>query len=472
MDERLKEIAARLAELPDEMRSINEADEFDAEAFEARTAEFNELRAEETRLRQIDEVRQAALAAGDSLPTGDSRDARNNPIPGVKSNDPFDLSDVRMFGPGVAAELRGRAMSAVEDTERAGYELTPDQAERLDWLLRSKDDKNGTIAKLVIGTGSNAYKGAFVKYLRGASSQWSAEERDAVERAMSLTDGSGGFAVPFPIDPTLIITGAGSTNPFRQISRVEPITTDSWQGVSAGATAFSFDAEATAVSDDTSTFVQPSVPVHKAQGYVPASIEIVGDYPGLAADLQRLMSEGRDDLEATAFATGTGTNQPTGIVTAIDGAANDINTATADVLAVADIYTVQNTLGDKYQNNASWVMNKAILNDVRQFGTSNNYHGFTVDLSDGSPTQLLGNPVYKSSAMDSSQTATATNHLIVYGDFRNYVIADRVGFSIEFIPHLFNGATPSVPTGQRAWYAWWRVGADSVNDAAFVLLDA
>jgi predicted phage gp36 major capsid-like protein len=30
--------------------------------------------------------------------------------------------------------------------------------------------------------------------------------------------------------------------------------------------------------------------------------------------------------------------------------------------------------------------------------------------------------------------------------------------------------TTGTPTGQRAWFAWARVGADSINDLAFRML--
>ena len=56
------------------------------------------------------------------------------------------------------------------------------------------------------------------------------------------------------------------------------------------------------------------------------------------------------------------------------------------------------------------------------------------------------------------------------GDFSNgYVVADRVGTTIEFIPHLFG--TSGRPTGQRGFYMFARVGADSVADGAFRCLN-
>jgi predicted phage gp36 major capsid-like protein len=42
--------------------------------------------------------------------------------------------------------------------------------------------------------------------------------------------------------------------------------------------------------------------------------------------------------------------------------------------------------------------------------------------------------------------------------------------TVEFIPHLLHTSN-NRPSGQRGWYAHYRVGADSVNDAAFKLLN-
>ena len=87
------------------------------------------------------------------------------------------------------------------------------------------------------------------------------------------------------------------------------------------------------------------------------------------------------------------------------------------------------------------------------------------------PAQLLGRPVGEAEAMDGAidAAATADNFVLAFGNFDNYVIADRVGMSIEFIPHLF-GANQR-PTGQRGWYAYYRVGANVVDPGAFKVLN-
>jgi len=86
------------------------------------------------------------------------------------------------------------------------------------------------------------------------------------------------------------------------------------------------------------------------------------------------------------------------------------------------------------------------------------------------PALLMGRNAYEAEAMDGTITALADNLILVFGDFENYVIADRIGMTVEFIPHLLH-VTTNRPSGQRGWYAYFRVGADSVNDGGFRILN-
>jgi len=53
--------------------------------------------------------------------------------------------------------------------------------------------------------------------------------------------------------------------------------------------------------------------------------------------------------------------------------------------------------------------------------------------------------------MDGTLNAATADYALISGDFQQYVILDRVGATIEFIPHLF-GATGRRPTGQPGFY--------------------
>ena len=61
------------------------------------------------------------------------------------------------------------------------------------------------------------------------------------------------------------------------------------------------------------------------------------------------------------------------------------------------------------------------------------------------PPTLLGRPAHELSTMDGTIDAGQDNAIGIYGDWSNYVITQRVGSSVELIPHLF-GANRR-PTG-------------------------
>jgi len=78
--------------------------------------------------------------------------------------------------------------------------------------------------------------------------------------------------------------------------------------------------------------------------------------------------------------------------------------------------------------------------------------------------QFLGYPAFQNTAMSSTFT---TGQLVgVLGDFSYYYIIDRIGMTIETIPHLFD-VTNNQPTGQRGLYCYWRNGAKVADAAAF-----
>jgi HK97 family phage major capsid protein len=266
----------------------------------------------------------------------------------------------------------------------------------------------------------------------------------------------------------VINTSDGSRNQIRQVARQVVATGDVWNGVSAGETSWSWATEAGEVSDDASTFAQPAISIHRGEGFVPISLEALQDEANVANEVARLMASGKDTLEATAFATGSGSGEPFGIVTALNGAAPPVIAATTNnQFGSPDVYLLDDALPARYRGNASWLANRAIYNDIRQFDTSGGaqlWERIGADV----PPLLLGRPALEAEAMDGA-LATANDYVLVYGDFDHYVIADRIGTTVEFVPQLFH-TTSNRPSGQKGWFAWFRVGADSVNDSAFKLL--
>ena len=90
---------------------------------------------------------------------------------------------------------------------------------------------------------------------------------------------------------------------------------------------------------------------------------------------------------------------------------------------------------------------------------------FWANLGANVPEVLLGRPVYEASAMDSAMTTGSK--VLIAGDFSNFVIFDRIGATVEYIPNMVSGAGAGYPTGQRGWFTWWRSGSDAVDTGAF-----
>ncbi len=297
--------------------------------------------------------------------------------------------------------------------------------------------------------------------------QW-AESRE--NRAMSLTDTAGGYLVPFQLDPTVIITANGSTNQIRQVARQVIATGDVWNGVSSGAVAWSYDAEAAEVSDDATTWAQPTVPIYKAQGFVPISMELFEDAPNTTQAVAEALAFGKDALEANAFTVGTGIGMPTGIVTALTGTPSVMPAATAGAVTAADVYTASDSLPSRYgsASTTAWLANRTIYSGIRQ-SDSEVWAG---PPSTGQPPLLLDRPALTADEMVGTLDTTAGNDpVLILGDFNHFVIADRVASTtIDFIPRLF-GPTGR-PTNQRGWLAHIRHGANIVNTTAFRMLSA
>lgn len=400
----------------------------------------------------------------DSDPVGQPESIRNAP----RFKDPWDVSEIRWgLSPHARShELRERAKDAIERMQGATDKVRQTATD----IIERWDTVDSRLSQLVLASSSPEYMRAFAKLIRsqGNVAILTAEESAAYTRAMSLTDNAGGYLVPFQLDPTVILTAAGSRNPIRRIARVVNATGDVWNGISSAGVTGSWDAEAAEVSDDAPTFAQPSIPVYKGAIFVPISIEAQQDETNVAQEIGRMIAFEKDRMESVAFTTGSGSGEPTGIVTALTGTASVVNSATTDTFAVADIYALDSALPTRYAENADWMMHRAIANLVRRFDTQGGANLWET-LANDAPSRLLGRPAYYNEAMDSAITALAANPVAIFGDWQNYVIADRIGTTVEYIPHLFGPNRR--PTGQRGWYAYFRVGADSVNDPAFRMLD-
>ena len=294
---RLNEIRARLAELKPEVVRLSEADTLNDDEerqLGEHLAEWDALTAEaaplEERAVKVDAVRSAALKPGAIEPThDDTRDDRPQPfnVQTGKGN-PFALDEVRAM-PGSKdhrEELRSRALKAIETADS----WVPDSArDALTRHVEQRSNIGSAIANHVLVYGSPEYQGAFDKVVKNpmmGAALMDDGERQAMARAMSesqraaMAEGTtttGGFMVPVFIDPTIILTNNGTTNPFRGISTIKTIATQTWKGVTSAGVTAEWTAEAAEFADASPTIAQPTISQVRADAWLQASFEMLED---------------------------------------------------------------------------------------------------------------------------------------------------------------------------------------------------
>jgi HK97 family phage major capsid protein len=196
-------------------------------------------------------------------------------------------------------------------------------------------------------------------------------------------------------------------------------------------------------------------------------VEAFADIDGLTSELTRELADAKDRAECTVFTKGVGTTEPTGVVTSVYGVSTRrANHATNSAMTVTDITDAQNLLLPRFQPNASWIASLTYLNRARLLGSSS-YSTWSATFDEPLASNILGKPAYEASDM-STALSSITNTAFVYGDFNHYIIPERLGMAVEYIPMMFSAGN-ALPNGRRGFYAYWRVGGDTDSVTAFVV---
>lgn len=458
---RLQELDAEYngAELPEERQT--EWDNISQE-YEEHTAAIRAANARAQRL--------AALAASPDNVEGGTPFTPPNVVVKRTAENVYDLVSLRRDARSVDDLTRAMRDNALRAVELNHYDSVNDEdacRAHIERLLRRVDDKDGTIARGILQTGSPVYDRAFGKMcFAGSTDVLTNEERAALAVGATTT---GGFAVPFNLDPTVILTDAGVVNPIRQVARVVTIAGKQWQGVTSAGITVSRAAEAAEAGDNAPTLAQPTVTPTRVQGFVPFSFEIDQDWSQMRGELATMFNEAKDTEEATAFVTGNGTPpNPEGVITGVSAVAGSVKQAvTVGGIAAADIYLLVDDLPPRHTGNASFMANKAVYNRIRQIDTSGG-SALWARIAEGRPSRLVDYPVYEASTMATAMTDAS--YVLLLGDFKKFLIVDRIGMSVELIPHLFHTSN-NRPSGQRGLYAIWRNSSKVLDPNAFRLLE-
>jgi HK97 family phage major capsid protein len=376
------------------------------------------------------------------------------------------------------AEIRAAAGDALDRVAGIGEA----KVESIRKLIAAADTDHE--ARLQLAKSDPDYMSAFLRMATGSAvNALNADQARAWEvssRAAITVTGSGSVLVPTSIDPGFILTNDGAgPNSIRDIARVVTVGTTTWRGVLSAGVTSSMDSENTEVSDDSPTVSAITAPLEKAQGFVQWSYEAEQDQDALVEELRRAMADAKFRLEEAQFGAGTGTPPETeGIVTALDGGASeDTSPATAETLALADLYDLMGILPTRHlaSDKLAWLMHPGTALSVRALtNAETSAQGTWTDISAGRPPLLLGAPTHYHDSCFNWRTvdvgATATNTgVAIIGDWSRYLIADHsVGTMIELIPNMLGSNRR--PDGTRGAYLTWRFAGRCLDIDGFRML--
>ena len=250
-------------------------------------------------------------------------------------------------------------------------------------------------------------------------------------RDLSTTAAAGGNTIPTSFERTLydfLETVSG----VRQIAQV--ITTTGGENLDLPKVASHGTAaivgEGTALAEADPSFAKVTLGAWKFGQLLQMSAELLQD-SGVdivgfaAADMGRALGR----VTGAAYATGTGSNQPQGVMTSI-GTGVTGGTGVAGVPTIANLTDLVYSLGDPgYRANASFLMRDATAGKIRNLVNTSGDFLWQPSVQAGQPDRLLGFPV----VTDPNIAATAVNaNSVAFGDFQaGFVIRDAGSIRIE-----------------------------------------
>lgn len=279
-----------------------------------------------------------------------------------------------------------------------------------------------------VGRASDAYKSAMLTALRTKFRQVS----NLLEEGNSA---NGGFLVPSEWDSRLIDV-LDEENVLRKLGTV--ITTASEHKINVAATkpAAAWISEGQPLTFGNATFAQMTLDAYKLGVGVQITNELLQDN---VFDLETYIIEqfGKaiGNAEEDAFINGTGTNQPTGILTSIAASPTRYVTTAGASISADDVINLVYSLKRPYRKNAAFLINDSTLATLRKFKDSTQNYLWSPSYQEGEPDRLLGYPIYSSPYMPIA--TTSGNFPIIFGDLSYYNVADRGSRTVKELYELY-----------------------------------
>jgi HK97 family phage major capsid protein len=389
----------------------------------------------------------ADMRAENELHTSDTRRGRPDPVRAER----IARTDAAID----AAEARERGLVR-QDHTRAAVEAmarTMDaQARQISALRRGRfDDTPQTDSRgRRISAAGQRHIQAFNAYARSGED---AGMRQVMAALTTREDTGGGFFIPEEWDRTMSGLLLNSSV-MRQIATVRTIGGPLLKmAKNLNGTDAAWIGETTAPTEtNTSTMAELSFTVMEMAAFPKISQQLLEDAStDLEAWIAEEVQEAFSILENPAFITGTGANQPRGLLSygmkanaTVEGAPGTywgnfgyIVTGVSGGWAASNpsdiLIDMEYALRPAARPNASWLINRALVAEIRKFKDTTGEYIWQKGLQAGQPSLLLNYPLYEDDYMPAKG---ADSYSLGFGDWRKtYLVLDRLGSTVLRDPY-------------------------------------
>lgn len=329
------------------------------------------------------------------------------------------------------------------------------------------------------------YRAAYQKWLKspfhgeGADAaaldrSWLGDLRNALQEGQSDL---GGFLVPPDVQAEMLQRMA-QTAVMRRLCRVVPTSRDKleWSAVQAATTNGTIYSsgfvggvvgETPAFSETDPKFEKFEVSIKKFRTATKLSNDFIADAAvNVMAWIAQNGSENLGLVEDYYFLNGDGTaNQPLGLLnsglstTSVEGSTTDhISNTISNAGSAPLIDALPYLVPSQYVANASWLMARATEGKIRALVDANGRPWWIPQQvaggSQGSPRELGGYPVFNSDFVPVG--GTNANKVLIFGDFRNYIIGQRQAMSTIVLRERFaDNEQTGIIINERAGGGLW-----------------
>jgi HK97 family phage major capsid protein len=273
----------------------------------------------------------------------------------------------------------------------------------------------------------------FMKWMRSPSDDqfWKNASADETKAMQEDTDAEGGFFVPEQfINQTIHDPGVPGSQ-LRPLCTVIRVSSKDGYVPTMGSATWAAIAEEAAYSDQTPTVGQVNFSLEKSGGLVKVTRELLDDSAiNLPALLTQIFQESAGRFEDVGIISGNNTTQYAGIMSNSSVAFYTMAGATSVV--TADLIGTFYALEAQHRANSTWVMKSAINALINAIQVTGNGVTGLASITTAPSAFILGRPVVDTDVVSGlGGTITSTEKIAIFGDFRNYYIFDRVGFTIR-----------------------------------------